>query len=536
MVVELQGRRSHHTSWGRPVLAATSPDAWAWAAAAGALYFLAARLAIPLTTPEGVAQFWPAAGIAVGFLIISGRTARWPVAAAIAVASFLANAHAGRSGAACYAFALGNAGEALLVGALIEHWFPRPFELDRFANVLGLFGVAALGAVAWRAVMTVMLELSGYTAAPFVFLWSRHVWANMTGIVMVAPILLGLAASARKPLSQREVIEGTAVLAFHTIASAHAFALLPLGLGRWMLLAPFASQLPVLLWLSVRCGPLFASAGSLVLGLSILGSFTLERGRFADANFSLDDRLAATDFAILATAFMALAIAALIAERKDAELAASQSRARLKLSLEAGKLGLWELDPKTGSFDATKMARTCFGLRENSSLSVGEITRALHPGDREFWQSRLQRVCEEGAELDFECRTQADDGGVRWLHIIGKTVDGGSPQPRLRVAGAVRDITEQKSIASVRENAERLRWFVEQAPVAIAMFDRNMRYMAVSRLWRTDYALGEASIIGRSHYEVFPEITPFWKDVHQRGLSGEILRDERDPFTHADVG
>ena len=46
--------------------------------------------------------------------------------------------------------------------------------------------------------------------------------------------------------------------------------------------------------------------------------------------------------------------------------------------------------------------------------------------------------------------------------------------------------------------------------------------------------LGEASIIGRSHYELFPEITPFWKDVHQRGLAGETFRDERDPFTRAD--
>ncbi len=534
MVIELQGRPDHNRRWERPALAGMSPGAWAWAAGAGALFFLAAWLAIPLTTPEGVAQFWPAAGIGVGFLIISGRTARWPVAAGIAAASFLANALAGRSEAACYAFALGNAGEALLAAALIEHWFPRPFELDRFGNVLGLFGAAALGAVASQAVLAVMLQLSGYTAAPLVFLWSRLVWANVTGIVMIAPMLLGLSASARKPLSRQEVIEGTAVLAFHTIASAHAFGLLPLGLGHWMLLAPFTSQLPLLLWLSVRCGPLFASAGSLVLGLSILGSFTLERGRFADANFHLDERFAATDFAILATAFIALAIAALIAERKDAELAASRSRARLKLSLEAGKLGLWELDCKTGAFDATKMAKTCFGLAENASLSLDAITGALHPGDRELWQRQLRRVCDEGAELDLACRTQAADGGVRWLNIMGKAVGGDSPKARLRVAGAVRDISEQKSIASIRENAERLRWFVEQAPVAIAMFDRNMRYMAVSRLWRTDYGLGEASIIGRSHYEVFPEITPFWKGVHQRGLAGETLRDERDPFTRPD--
>src|SRR5208337_1152537 len=358
MVIELQGRPRHNRGLGRPVLAALSAGIWAWPAVAGVLYFLAAWLAVPLTTPEGVAQFWPAGGIAIGFLIVLGRTARLPVAAGIALASILANVLTGRTAPACFAFALGNVGEALLVAALIERWFPQPFELDRFSNVLGLFGAAAIGTVAWQAVAAVAIELSGHTAAPFIFLWSRLVWANIAGIVMVAPLALGLAAATRKPPSRREVIEGTAVLAFHMLASAHAFALLPLGLGRWMLLAPFTSQLPLLLWLSVRCGPLFAATGSLVLGLSILGSFTLGRGRFADANFPLGERLAATDFAMIATAFVALAIAALIAERKDAELAASQSRARLKLSLDAGRLGLWELDAKTGSFEATKRART----------------------------------------------------------------------------------------------------------------------------------------------------------------------------------
>ncbi len=534
MVIELQSRPGHNNGLGRPALASMLAGMWAWSAAAGGLYFLAAWLAVPLTTPEGVAQFWPASGIAIGFLIVLGRTARLPVAAGIALASILANVLTGRTAPASFAFALGNVGEALLVAALIERWFPQSFELDRFRNVLGLFGAAAIGTVAWQAVAAVAIELSGHTAAPLIFLWSRLVWANIAGIVMVAPLVIGLAAATRKPPSRQEVIEGTAVLAFHALASAHAFALLPLGLGRWMLLAPFTSQLPLLLWLSVRCGPLFAATGSLVLGLSILGSFTLERGRFADANFPLDQRLAATDFAMLATAFVALAIAALIAERKDAELAASQSRARLKLSLDAGRLGLWELDAKTGSFEATKRARTCFGVTENSSLSLGAISETFHPGDRELWQSQLQRVCEEGAELDVECRARAADGSVRWLHITGQMVGDGVPDTPLRVAGAVRDITEQKLITSLKENVERLRWFVEQAPVAIVMLDRDMRYMAVSHRWRADYGLGEALLIGRSHYEVFPEVTRFWREVHQRGLAGETLRDERDPFTRAD--
>src|SRR5215813_11277386 len=51
------------------------------AAAVGIAYFLAARLSLLLLTPEGVAVFWPAAGVSSGTLIALGRDARWPVAA-----------------------------------------------------------------------------------------------------------------------------------------------------------------------------------------------------------------------------------------------------------------------------------------------------------------------------------------------------------------------------------------------------------------------------------------------------------------------
>jgi len=79
-----------------------------------------------------------------------------------------------------------------------------------------------------------------------------------------------------------------------------------------------------------------------------------------------------------------------------------------------------------------------------------------------------------------------------------------------------------------------LRIFIEQAPAAIAMFDRDMRYIAVSRRWLTDYNLSEQDLIGRSHYDVFPELPPEWKQLHQRGLQGERISSSHDRFDRAD--
>jgi PAS domain S-box-containing protein len=78
------------------------------------------------------------------------------------------------------------------------------------------------------------------------------------------------------------------------------------------------------------------------------------------------------------------------------------------------------------------------------------------------------------------------------------------------------------------------RKLVDYAPVAIAMFDRDMRYIAASQRWIDDYGLAGRQLEGVSHYEIFPEIPERWREVHRRGLAGEICRAEEDRFERAD--
>lgn len=86
-----------------------------------------------------------------------------------------------------------------------------------------------------------------------------------------------------------------------------------------------------------------------------------------------------------------------------------------------------------------------------------------------------------------------------------------------------------------REQSQKvLRLFVDNSPVAMAMFDREMRYLDVSPRWLDDYGLTGADIIGKSHYEIFPEITDHWKEIHERSLNGEVVRGDKDKFVRTD--
>src|SRR5215471_2168555 len=95
------------------------------------------RLAL-LAELDGVALFWPAAGVSSGVLIALGRDARLPVASGAMVATIVANLIGDRNVWSATIFAFCNAGEALLTAWLVERYFGSPFSVDRLRNVVGL--------------------------------------------------------------------------------------------------------------------------------------------------------------------------------------------------------------------------------------------------------------------------------------------------------------------------------------------------------------------------------------------------------------
>ena len=126
------------------------------------------------------------------------------------------------------------------------------------------------------------------------------------------------------------------------------------------------------------------------------------------------------------------------------------------------------------------------------------------------------------------------DGALRWVSVNSEAIleEGGNLRA---VVCSFADVTDRKrAVEALAESEGRTRLFAEHAPAAVAMFDREMCYLVHSAKWLKDYGLTGRTIIGRSHYEVFPEIGEHWKAIHRRCLAGATEINEADPFDRAD--
>ncbi len=80
--------------------------------------------------------------------------------------------------------------------------------------------------------------------------------------------------------------------------------------------------------------------------------------------------------------------------------------------------------------------------------------------------------------------------------------------------------------------------FLKRIPAAVAVLDTEIKYIAVSDRWYSDYGITDLDIIGKSHYEIFPEILnmPEWLAFHQSSLKGAVHEKEEDCFPREDGG
>lgn len=92
------------------------------------------------------------------------------------------------------------------------------------------------------------------------------------------------------------------------------------------------------------------------------------------------------------------------------------------------------------------------------------------------------------------------------------------------------NIEKQKYERKLLAEQDVLKAFVNSAPAAIAMFDRDLNYLAASKQWNDEYGLGDKNLLGLNFFEVFTHVSEEWRPILDSALNGKIESTERDSF------
>ncbi|WP_051664258.1 PAS domain-containing hybrid sensor histidine kinase/response regulator [Dyadobacter crusticola] len=227
-----------------------------------------------------------------------------------------------------------------------------------------------------------------------------------------------------------------------------------------------------------------------------------------------------------------------INERKKREVEISRSRKLLQDVLDSAlKISIIATDPDGTITIFNKGAENMLGYKAEELVGI-RSPELIHLGNE--LEARATQLSDEydvpiSGFRTFVHHAEQHGSDVRdWTY---KRKDGSLVPVNLTVTvirsengeiagylGIATDMTDIQTTqnALLLEKA-RLSAFVTHSPAAVAMFDKNICYLATSQKWIEDYRLGDQQVIGRSHYEVFPNVSEQWKAIHQRCLEGEIV-------------
>ncbi len=148
-----------------------------------------------------------------------------------------------------------------------------------------------------------------------------------------------------------------------------------------------------------------------------------------------------------------------VTESQTSRVKLEKSDERLKLALNAGRVGIWDVDTESGEKFFSPMAFQLLGYRPwDIEPSLEVWTKMIHPDDKEYVNEKVQLFTKEGDSLELAFRIQKKGGDYIWINSKNKVIRNAVGKI-LRITGTLNDITFQKEVEMehIRHREELLR-------------------------------------------------------------------------------
>jgi len=386
-------------------------------------YFIGAELAYALSLGPSVGgTFWPPAGIALAAFLVAPRRI-WPqLLVAGIIANFVSDQVHGQSLAASIAFVIANLSEPLVGALLLQRIFTAPVTFTRLPEILALALVVVFVSAPFAAAVGAMAA-QWWTQDPPGFLAGWRTWwvGDSVGALVLTPALVRVITDWRRigAVPQYRWLEAMAFALAVFAVTEIVFSAQPTTIAM-----PFL-VFPVMLWGSLRFGPIGVGAALCLVVLLTALDTAAGQGPFAAGQLSLGDRLIALQIyvGVMALSFHGLGLLWEERSKTAAALKAAHSglSARYRRIVEQSPLGILAIQ-SDGRVQEVNPAWLRLWAPES-----GEMTAESRPWEDPLLEPLLHRAF-AGEFVDLPERS---------LPVPG---DSGAPHRRVRgVAYPVKD-------------------------------------------------------------------------------------------------
>lgn len=197
----------------------------------------------------------------------------------------------------------------------------------------------------------------------------------------------------------------------------------------------------------------------------------------------------------------------------------------MQLVMRSEEFGSWRLDLSTGDVLWSNTVYRIHGMKpETGPVNVGKAISKYHPDDAKTVEFLINDAISHKKGFNFVLRLNRSDGKMRYVESIA-SVELGPSGSVAAVYGIFRDISERINERNISETrGQMVNSIIANSPSPLVIVDRDMHYVQISPAWAEFHKLDNpASFIGKSHYEVLPDVPKEWRDEHKRALQGEII-------------
>lgn len=253
---------------------------------------------------------------------------------------------------------------------------------------------------------------------------------------------------------------------------------------------------------ALRCGLRTAVAGPIVVGAEFLGVLEFLSREPYDPDIEQQE--------ILAT--LGGQIGQFIVRRRAVQILRDNEE-RLRLALEAGRMGTWEWRIPENTVKWSPSLEAIHGLAPGTFPGTFEaFQKDIHPDDHERVLAAIQDSVDQKREHHLEYRLVWTDGSIHWVEARGQLFRGGHDRPE-RMIGICMDITHRKKLEQqlhdrLRELSEaeiRIRTIVDNVLDGIITIDEQGTVVSVNHSAEKLFGYSAEEVVGRNVTMLMPE-------------------------------